>query len=57
MKTESQFNLGHALKDGGRIEEAVAAWEQALRLVPDDPAVRGELIRAGRLADGPVGVR
>lgn len=26
------LNLGYALKDSGRIEEAAAAWEQAARL-------------------------
>jgi len=44
------LNLGCALKDSGRIEEAVGAWEQALRLAPDDPAARHELARVGRLS-------
>jgi Flp pilus assembly protein TadD len=43
------LNLGCALKDSGRIEEAVSAWEQALRLAPDDPTVRQQLSRIGRL--------
>ena len=44
------LNLGCALKDSGRMEEAVTAWEQALRLAPGDPMVRAELARVGRRA-------
>ncbi len=43
-------SLGYALKDSGRIEEAVGAWEQALRLAPNDPTASGELMRQGRMA-------
>ena len=39
------LNLGSALKDGGRISEAVAAWEQALRVAPGDPVISAELAR------------
>ncbi len=39
------LNLGYALKDAGRIGEAVVAWEQVLRLAPDDPSAREELER------------
>jgi hypothetical protein len=39
------------LQAGGRLAEASAAWAQALRLAPEDPAVRGELARAGRGAE------
>jgi Flp pilus assembly protein TadD len=35
--------VGYALKDTGRLAEAAAAWEQAARLAPDDPAPRHEL--------------
>jgi tetratricopeptide (TPR) repeat protein len=46
------LNLGYALKDSGRNEEAAAAWEHAARLVPHDPAPRHELERLGRLSRG-----
>jgi tetratricopeptide (TPR) repeat protein len=48
------LNLGYALKDGGRVAEAAAAWEQAARLAPNDPVPRYELSRLGR---GLVGLR
>jgi protein O-GlcNAc transferase len=41
------LNLGYALRDSGRVAEAVTAWEQALRLAPNDRTAREEL---GRLA-------
>ena len=40
--------LGYALKDSGRLTEAVTAWEHVLRLVPGDPSARQELIRRGK---------
>ena len=42
------LNLGYALKDGGRVAEAAAAWEQAARLAPHDPVPRYELSQIGR---------
>jgi tetratricopeptide (TPR) repeat protein len=42
------LNLGYALKDSGRIQEATAAWEQAARLAPHDPALREERGRLRR---------
>jgi tetratricopeptide (TPR) repeat protein len=42
------LNLGYALKDSGRLAEAAAAWEQAARLAPNDPAPRLELSRLRR---------
>jgi len=42
------LNLGYALKDSGRLEEAAAVWEHAARVVPHDPAPRQELGRLGR---------
>jgi hypothetical protein len=42
------LNLGYALKDSGRLEEAAAAWEQTARLAPYNPAPRQELSRLGR---------
>jgi tetratricopeptide (TPR) repeat protein len=38
------LNLGHTLKESGRLSEAATAFEHVLRLVPDDPALREELI-------------
>ena len=36
--------------ESGRLNEAVTAWEHVLRLSPDDPALREELIRVLRAA-------
>ena len=47
------LNLGSAPKDAGRMSEAVAAWEQALRLAPGDPAICAELARVGKLPPVP----
>ena len=44
----THLNLGYALKDSGRLDEAAAEWEQTLRLAPGDTAVRHELMRIGR---------
>jgi tetratricopeptide (TPR) repeat protein len=44
------LNLGYALKDSARLEEAASAWEQAARLMPNDPAPRQELSRLGRVS-------
>jgi cytochrome c-type biogenesis protein CcmH/NrfG len=44
------LNLASALKESGRLEEAMQAWEQVLRLSPGEPTARRELIRAGRAA-------
>jgi tetratricopeptide (TPR) repeat protein len=41
----THLNLGYALKDSGRIDQAVLAWKQALRLAPNDLAARQELAR------------
>jgi len=41
-------NLGYALKDSGRLDEAVAEWEQTLRLAPADRAALHDLVRIGR---------
>ena len=41
------LHLGFALKESGRIEEAVSAWQQVLRLAPADVAAREELKEAG----------
>jgi Flp pilus assembly protein TadD len=49
------LNLGYALKDSGRIDEAARAWEEVVRLAPNDPVVRQELSRlrqAGKLPGG-----
>ncbi len=42
----TDFHLGCALKDVGRLAEAVAAWGQALRLAPEDRLAREELFSA-----------
>jgi protein O-GlcNAc transferase len=42
------LNLGYALKDSGRIDEAARAWEQVMRLAPNDETAREELARLGR---------
>ncbi len=44
------LNLGYALKDSGRIDEAARAWERVVRLAPNDPVVPRELARLGRTA-------
>ena len=44
----THLNLGYALKDSGRLDEAVAEWEQTLRLAPGDTAARHGLARIGR---------
>ena len=44
----THLNLGYALKDSGRLEEAIAEWEQTLRLAPGDRAAREELMRIGK---------
>jgi tetratricopeptide (TPR) repeat protein len=40
------LHLGCALKDLGRLPEAIAAWEQVLRLDPANSAACEELQRA-----------
>ena len=37
------MSTASALKDSGRISEAVAAWEQVLRLNPGEPTATEEL--------------
>ena len=46
------LHLGFALKESGRLEEAISAWEQVLRLSPNDVAAHEELKQAGYLANG-----
>jgi Flp pilus assembly protein TadD len=46
----TQLHLGYALKECGRLEEAVAAWEEVLPLAPGDPAATAELQRAVQLS-------
>ena len=41
------LHLGFALKESGRIEEAVSAWQQVLRLAPTDTTALEELKQAG----------
>jgi cytochrome c-type biogenesis protein CcmH/NrfG len=41
------LHLGFALKESGRIDEAVIAWQQVLRLAPNDATAREELRKAG----------
>jgi tetratricopeptide (TPR) repeat protein len=45
---ETHLHLGHALRDVGRLEDAVAAWEAALRLEPVHHGAREALRQAGR---------
>jgi Flp pilus assembly protein TadD len=40
---------GAALASGGRLEEAIAHFQEALRLAPNDPQARANLERARRL--------
>jgi Flp pilus assembly protein TadD len=35
--------LGYALREAGRVAEAQAAWQDALRLSPGDPIATAEL--------------
>ena len=46
------LHLGFALKESGRLEEAVSAWQQVLRLAPNDVAAHEELKQAGYLGNG-----
>jgi GT2 family glycosyltransferase/tetratricopeptide (TPR) repeat protein len=46
----THLQLGYALKEAGRTAEAVLAWEQVLRLAPDDPAAVDELRRLREMA-------
>ena len=39
------LHLGFALKESGRADEAAAAWQQVLRLSPNDETAREELRR------------
>ena len=48
----AQNNLGNALTDAGRFEEAVAAYQEALRLAPDSAQIFGNLACALQ-ASGP----
>jgi tetratricopeptide (TPR) repeat protein len=54
-RAASWANLGLLLKDDGRFEEALAAYDRALALTPDDAQIRVNrvvaLLRAGRWAD------
>ena len=34
------LHLGYAHREAGRIQEATAAWEEALKLSPEDPLAR-----------------
>ena len=42
-----QLNLGHALREQGRLDEAATSYQQALRLKPDDPEVRNNRALSG----------
>ena len=52
----AQYNLGSALLDSGRPEEAIGHFAEARRLGLDDPQVRFRTaiayVHAGRRADG-----
>jgi predicted Zn-dependent protease len=43
----THLHLGYALKGQGRIAEAEAAWQELLKISPDDPGAREELARIG----------
>ena len=43
--TVAHYNLGIALEKAGRVAEAMAQYEQALRIKPDYPEARNALTR------------
>jgi tetratricopeptide (TPR) repeat protein len=43
---EAQYNLGRLSRLQGKVEEAIAHYEAAPRIRPDDPDARTALVRA-----------
>jgi Flp pilus assembly protein TadD len=50
---QAHLNLGLALSMAGRIDQAIAAFERAVQLMPDDPQARKCLDDARRTARQP----
>jgi tetratricopeptide (TPR) repeat protein len=36
----AHYSLGNALGDGGKLPDAIAEWEQAMKLAPDSPMAK-----------------
>ena len=49
---EARSNLGNALKDTGRLDEAIAAYRQAVALAPDNAVAHSNLVYAMQFHPG-----